>query len=97
MSYRIKINNLRLGELILMGRETAYGKTIDYLNQDVFTLKAELVELKTKPSLPKGTIGMDAFGRKPIFEDKGLMPRGLLALGLQDVDPSNLIPIDSKY
>ncbi len=39
---------------------------------------------------------MDAFGRKPIFEDKGLMPRGLLALGLQDVDPSNLIPIDSN-
>ncbi len=34
-----EINNLRLGEIILLGKETAYGKNILNLNEDVLFLK----------------------------------------------------------
>jgi len=89
-----KINNLRLGESIVLGRETAYGNPIENTYQDAFNLVAEIIELKEKPSVPIGEIGMDAFGNKPTFEDKGNRKRAILAVGRQDVNPDNLIPID---
>lgn len=91
-----KINNLRLGESIVLGRETAYGNSIDNTYQDAFKLAAEIIELKVKPSIPIGEIGMDAFGNKPTFEDKGNRKRAILAVGRQDVNPDNLIPINEK-
>ncbi|MFW6319159.1 MAG: ornithine racemase Orr [Bacillota bacterium] len=88
------INNLRLGESLILGRETAYGKTIDSLHNDVITLEVDIIEIKKKPSIPEGLIGMDAFGNKPSFKDYGLMTRGILAIGKQDVDYHQLIPED---
>lgn len=90
------INNLRLGELILLGRETAYGNLVEGLNTDVFKLRAQIVELKEKPSVPVGTIGMDAFGNKPTFEDRGIIKRAIIAVGRQDIDPYNMHPLDEK-
>lgn len=89
-----QITNLRLGETILLGRETAYGNQIEDLNRDVFVFRAEIVELKRKPSKPKGNIGMDAFGKIPKFADKGFRQRALLSAGIQDVVPEYLIPAD---
>ena len=91
-----KINNLRLGESIVLGRETAYGEIIVGTYQDAFVLKAEIIELKEKPSVPIGEIGMDAFGNKPEFEDRGNRKRAILALGRQDVSVQNIIPEDEK-
>lgn len=88
------INNLRFGEALLLGRETAFGNFVNGLHKDVFILKAEIIELKEKPSVPIGNIGMDAFGQKPHFEDKGIMKRAIVAMGRQDIDPSELIPLD---
>lgn len=88
------ITNLRLGEALVLGRETAYGAEIHGAHTGIFTLKAEIIELKTKPSLPIGEVGMDAFGNKPIFEDKGFRKRAILGIGRQDVNPNNLIPDD---
>lgn len=90
------ISNLRLGEVILLGRETSYGLYIDGLHQRNFILQAQIVELKEKPSYPIGEIGMDAFGNKPEFVDKGVMKRGILAVGKQDIDIEGLTPIDSQ-
>ena len=86
------INNLRIGEALVLGRETSYGKSIEGLYDDVFTLEAEIVELKSKPSMPEGNTGMDAFGKSVKFEDKGYMTRAILSIGKQDVDCFNLIP-----
>ena len=90
------INNLRMGEILVLGRETTYGNLVEGLHDDVFIFEAEVVELKEKPSLPIGKIGMDAFGNVPSFEDKGIRKRGILATGVQDVKPSDLIPVDEK-
>lgn len=92
----VGINNLRLGEALVLGRETAYGDVIAGTHQDVFTLEAQIIELKEKPSVPIGEIGMDAFGNKPTFVDKGLRRRAILGVGRQDVNVSNLVPRDPR-
>ncbi|MDX9691580.1 MAG: alanine/ornithine racemase family PLP-dependent enzyme [Acholeplasmataceae bacterium] len=86
------INNLRIGEAFVLGRETAYGTLIPKMYDDVFTLEAEIIELKEKPSLPEGELGMDAFGQKVSFVDQGLMIRAILGVGRQEVDCKHLIP-----
>ena len=62
--------------------------------QDIFLLKGELIEVKEKPSYPIGQIGLDSFGRKPQIKNEGLMKRGIIAIGKQDVFFDNIIPLD---
>ncbi|MBN2268611.1 MAG: alanine/ornithine racemase family PLP-dependent enzyme [Acholeplasmataceae bacterium] len=88
------INNLRIGEAYVLGRETAYGTHIEGMADDVFTLQTEIVELKDKPSYPEGELGLDAFGKKVEFVDRGMMRRAICNVGKQDVDLFELIPPD---
>lgn len=90
------INNLRMGEILVLGRETAYGDLVEGMHDDAFIFEAEIIELKEKDSIPTGDIGMDAFGNKPSFVDKGKRLRGILAAGVQDVKADQLIPLDQK-
>ena len=90
------INNLRVGEAFLLGGETAYSQKLEGFYDDAFTLEAEIIELKEKQSIPIGETGVDAFGNKPVYEDRGIIQRAIIAVGRQDVDPDNLHPIDSK-
>lgn len=89
------INNLRIGESILLGRETAYGKNINGTYQDVFKLICQIVECKEKPSVPIGEIGVDAFRNKPVYEDRGILKRAIIAIGKQDINIDSLIPTDT--
>ncbi len=86
------VNHLRIGEAMLLGCDTLTHEWIPGLYTDAFTLVAEVIELKTKPSRPYGEIAQDAFGHVPVFEDKGNMRRAILALGKQDVDVSAIKP-----
>lgn len=88
------INNLRLGESIILGRETAARRTLPGLYTDAVTLQAAAIEVKEKPSLPLGTIGQDAFGNTPVFFDSGRQRRVILAVGRQDVNPEGLVPLE---
>ncbi len=90
------INNLRVGEAFLLGGETAYSQPLKGFYDDAFTLEAEIIELKEKQSVPIGETGVDAFGNKPVYEDRGIIERAIIAVGRQDVDPDALHPIDSK-
>jgi predicted amino acid racemase len=75
------INNLRLGESILLGLETVNRKTIPGLHTGAFQLVAEVIESKKKPSLPFGEIGQDAFGNVPSFPRSGNSPAGDYCFG----------------
>ena len=86
-------NNLRLGESLLLGRETAYGADLPDLYQDVLTLEAEVVEVKEKPSYPIGKIGVNAFGQTVEYVDKGDRVRAIAAIGQQDIDCGGLTPV----
>lgn len=89
------INNLRVGEGILLNRDLPdlWNTHIPGMHQDTFILKTQIIEIKDKPSYPIGEIYVDAFGNKPIYEDRGIRKRALLAVGKQDfVEHDKLIP-----
>lgn len=88
------INNLRVGESLLFGTDSAYGGRFDHTNNDCFTLEVEIIEIKEKPSVPTEEIGRDAFGQIPTFEDRGVRKRIICAIGKQDVDFDTLYPYD---
>ncbi len=88
------INNLRLGESFLLGNDTAYETKLPGTCSDTMLLEAQIVELKEKPSLPIGEPGVDAFGQKPVYEDRGVIRRAILAIGKQDAEPGSMTPID---
>ncbi len=85
-----RINDLRLGEAILLGCETLHRQPIDGLHTDAITLCAEVIEVKVKPSQPSGTIAQTAFGEAPPVTDRGLVTQAILAVGQQDIDPCGL-------
>ncbi len=87
-----RINNIRLGESIFLGVETLYGEPIKELYQDAFKIVGEVIEVKHKPSLPNGEIALNAFGETPHFEDRGIIPRAIVAIGREDVDINGLKP-----
>jgi predicted amino acid racemase len=67
---------------------------IPWLRQDAFTLEAEVIEVREKPSVPDGPVGLDAEGRRPHLVDRGVRRRAVVALGYTDTDPDALIPLD---
>jgi len=87
-----RINDLRLGESILLGRETLHRHLIEGLHTDAITLVAEVIESNVKPSLPWGNIAQNAFGEKPSAVNRGHISQAILAIGRQDVDASGLQP-----
>ena len=90
------ITNLRLGESFLLGNDTAYGEKLPGTCSDALVLEAQIVELKEKPSLPIGEVGVDAFGQKPYYEDRGIIKRAIIAIGKQDTDIDSMEPLDPK-
>jgi len=91
-----RINHLRIGEAILLGRETVGGTVWPGCADDAFRLSAEVIELKKKPSVPIGETGVDAFGEKPVFSDRGEILRAILSVGREDVIVDNLVPVDPR-
>ncbi len=87
-----RINNLRIGESILLGCGTVNRQAIPKLHTNAFKLIAEVIESKIKPSVPFGEIGQDAFGNIPVFKDRGTHQRAIIALGKQDTLISGLSP-----
>lgn len=89
-----RVNHARIGEAILLGRETTHRKPWPGTYQDAFRLEAEVIELKRKPSLPIGSRCQDAFGKQPRFEDRGDRLRALLNIGREDIDIDGITPDD---
>lgn len=91
-----RINQLRIGEAIMLGCETLERRVWPGTAQDAFTIRAEVIELKKKPSVPVGATAQDAFGQYPVFEDRGLRLRAILNAGREDVQITGLSPLDRK-
>lgn len=87
-----RINNLRLGEAILLGCDPLCREPIVGLHTDAITLTGEVIESKIKPSKPRGEIAETAFGAPERIRDDGLIFQAILAIGEQDVDPKGLLP-----
>lgn len=89
------VTELRIGEGILMGTEAVGKSPVLGCVQDAFTFFGEVIEVREKPSVPLGEIGIDAFGESPEFEDRGIRRRAIIAAGRQDVDWQDMRPRDT--
>lgn len=87
-----RIDELRLGEAILLGVDPLYRTPIRGLHTDAFTLTAEIIEIAMKPAQPWGDRAQAAFGEAPARTGSGTVHQAILALGRQDVDPDGLQP-----
>ena len=90
------INNLRVGEAIILNRDLPdiWKVPLLKLHQQTFILRAQVVEIKDKPSYPIGELFIDAFGSLPVYTDKGIRKRAILSIGKQDFGMHDkLIPL----
>lgn len=81
-----RINHLRMGEGIALGKDLQdlWGLDMSFLNKNVFTLKAEIIEIKDKPSYPVGEIFVDCFGNRGEYVDRGIRKRAIVGVGKVD-------------
>ena len=86
-----RINHLRLGEALLLGREPSQRQVIEGLYTDAFSLVAEVIESKVKPAQAWGERAQSAFNEAPTVRlNEGSIWQSILALGHQDTDPDGL-------
>ncbi len=89
-----RVNNVRLGEAILLGCDPLDRRPIAGLHVDAITLVGEVVESQRKPSVPWGRSGQHAFGepadRPDDTADRGEIWQTIVAAGRQDTDPDDL-------
>lgn len=98
------LNHLRIGGLHEFGIEYVDMKYLDTFHHsskdvgkacsDMYMLHAEIIELNSKPTVPVGELGVDAFLQPKSFIDRGTRKRALLAFGRQDVPAENCVPQD---
>jgi predicted amino acid racemase len=87
------INHIRVGEGIVMGVDAVHKQPIQGCVQDAFILTGEVIELKAKPSQPKGHFTHNAFGEVVNFLDQGIRLRAILNIGRLDTDINGLSPL----
>lgn len=86
-----RVNNLRLGEAILLGIDPVTGGPITGLHTDAFALFAEVIETSLKPSsLPTRSIAPE-LGMLKLVQSDDLRARTILAVGQQDTDVCGLM------
>ena len=90
------ITNLRLGESCLTGTDTSHHLPVPGQHPDAFLLETKIIEIRSKPSVPVGTTGVNAFGEKPHFPDEGTLRRAVCAMGRVDTDLEALTPQDTR-
>ncbi|MBQ3610869.1 MAG: alanine racemase [Firmicutes bacterium] len=94
-----RINMLRIGEGIILAIDLQeyWGYDMSYLYKDVFTLRAEVLEVRDKPTHPVGKIMIDCFGKTPTYEDRGIRRRALVGIGRVDYgSPDDLVAKDAN-
>ncbi len=87
------VNQLRTGALIHVGIGLMDEKIPGY-RDDAYRLKAEIIECNTKPTMPYGELGTNAFGEITEWVDRGNIRRCIAAVGRADVEIECLEPLD---
>ncbi len=85
-----RVNNLRLGEAILLGIDPVSGQPIDGLHTDAFALFAEVIEANLKPSSMPMRPSAPTFGKPFLISNGDQRHRAVLAVGRQDTDATGL-------
>jgi len=91
------VNHFRIGELLFFGNNLFTNQNVKGMEDDVFTLHAQIIELIEKPKVPVGDLQANPSGEHFEIneEDYGKTSyRAILDLGLLDISTDYLIPLD---
>lgn len=96
------INHFRVGETLFMGTDVYNSEKYDHMENDIFKLYAEIIELYEKPIVPTGELGTNLEGTAFSFEESDYGKttiRAIIDIGLLDIDMKHLDPTDTdiKY
>lgn len=93
------INHFRIGETLFFGTDVYKDSVIKGMDQSVFTMTVEIIELIKKPMVPTGKKGTNLTGDSPEFNEEDLgktSVRAIVDVGLLDIDPKNIQPKDAE-
>lgn len=93
------INHFRIGEALFFGNDLFTDGPVADMEQEVFKFYSEIIEIAEKPVVPTGMLAEnpsgDTFEIEP--DDYGRTScRAIIDVGLLDIPPQFLIPIDSS-
>lgn len=94
------INHFRIGEMLFFGNNLFTDGDVEGMEQDIFKLKAEIIELYEKPKVPTGQLAANPSGEilEVNEEDYGKTShRAILDLGLLDISPDYLLAEDAEF
>lgn len=92
------INHFRVGETLFLGTDAYNHVPIEELEQNVFTLYAEIIELIEKPSVPMGEMGSNVDGETTQFDPEMIGKtsfRAIVDMGLLDIEVKHLFLKDN--
>ncbi|MEQ6250354.1 alanine racemase [Sulfitobacter sp. HNIBRBA3233] len=93
-----RINDLRLGEAILLGVDPLSGDQIAGMFTDAFTLVAEVIETDAEPACPPVSFADPVLAGIRLLPNTSPITRLVLALGHQDTDATGLtMPARSSF
>ncbi len=87
-----RINQLRIGEGILLGSDPTDSRPIPGTSQDAFVFSAEVIEAKWRPTLTRGESADSAGAQLSGCEGPVPRCRAIVAVGTQDVRIEGLRP-----
>jgi predicted amino acid racemase len=94
------INHFRMGEILFFGLDLFKDETVPGMMDNVFELYAQIIEITEKPMVPIGELAANPQG-EILQIDQELYGRtsyrAILDIGLLDVDPKYLIPLNENF
>jgi ornithine racemase len=91
------VNHFRVGETLFLGTDVYNNTKLKHMQNNVFKLYSEIIELIEKPSVPRGEMGTNLEGDSFDFDQANasdLSYRALIDIGLLDVETSHLEFVD---
>ncbi len=90
------INHFRIGESLFFGTDVFSDSIIEGMQQDIFRLTGEVIEIHEKPMVPSGAAGTNLTGESPVFTEKDSEKtsfRAIVDIGILDIDVKQIFPL----
>ena len=87
------INHFRIGETLFMGTDAYNHVPFENMENNIFKLYAEIIELYEKPLIPNGELGSNLEGDFVTFDAENIGKssiRAIIDIGLLDIDMKHL-------
>lgn len=87
------INHFRVGETLYLGTDVYHDKTFEHMENNVFQLYAEIIELTEKNNVPTGDLGSNLMGETVNIDQENISEksyRAIIDLGLLDVEEKHM-------